>query len=308
MIHFQQLVQTRSAILLSGETGTGKSNLARKIHAASCPHRPFIDVNLASLQENLLESELFGHKRGAFTGAISDKGGFLDQVKEGILFLDEIGELNLGLQKKLLQLLEDKTYSAVGCTIKKKFRGRLIVATHKPLKKLIELGEFRADLYYRLQVFPYHLMSLKEESSQINSLANSLLAYHFHSPQVKISEEVRAFFLSYSWPGNIRELKNCLEFALNFTQDEILLKHLPQWMQEKPLEQIKGERPLSYYQALEQFEANYFRHSMEFYGGKINESARALEISKVTLLSKLKKYHINALSFKAKLREIELAS
>ena len=305
MLKKNDLTKINSTILLTGETGTGKSTLARWI--AQQKNLPLTEVNLASLQENLLESEIFGHKKGAFTGATEDKVGYLGQVKNGILFLDEIGELPLGLQKKFLYLLEEKSYVPVGSTKKIAFHGQIIVATHKNLKQMVERGQFREDLYYRLMVFPFHLEPLKS-SVNVISIANDLLCSHFHQKHLRLSKEVQEKFQTYAWPGNVRELKNCLEYALIFAHHEIEMNHLPEWIMKGEEKSALSEEVVEYSIALEKFEQDYFLRAMEKFQGRINYTSVELKISKATLIQKLKKYQINSLAFRAKKREFELAS
>jgi Nif-specific regulatory protein len=306
MLKKEDLSKINSTILFTGETGTGKSSLARWI--AHQKNVELTEVNLASLQDNLIESEIFGHKRGAFTGAFEDKIGYVGRAKNGILFLDEIGELPLSLQKKFLFLLEEKTYVPVGSTKKISFEGQIILATHKNLKEMVEKQLFREDLYYRLMVFPFKLESLKNLPELILPKAYELLAYHFNQKYIRISEEVQEIFLHYSWPGNIRELKNCLEYALIFADEIIEIEHLPSWILNfEKIVNFDSKLP-DYLAAFEQFERSYFLKAMEQYQGKINHTAIELKISKATLIQKLKKYQINSLNYRAKKREIELAS
>ena len=181
------------------------------------------------------------------------------------------------------------------------------MATHKNLKQMVEKGLFREDLYYRLMVFPFHLQPL-QISSNILSIANDLLSFHFNQKQIRLSMEVQEKFRYYAWPGNVRELKNCLEYALIFAQTEIELKHLPEWIINSEEKRSQSGALLEYSNALEKFEKEYFLRAMEQFQGQINHTAVELKISKATLIQKLKKYQINSLAFRAKKREFELAS
>ncbi|MFZ4713010.1 MAG: sigma 54-interacting transcriptional regulator [Bacteriovoracaceae bacterium] len=306
MLKKEDLKRVTATILITGETGTGKSSLAHWI--ANEKNKNLVEVNLAGLSENLIESELFGHKKGAFTGASEDKKGYLDLVQDGVLFLDEVGELPLQAQKKLLQLLEDKTYYPVGSPQKKHFKGQLIVATHRNLSEMVMQKEFRQDLFFRLQVFHFELKPLRDNPINILKMASELISYHFKRPEISLSQEVKDLFLSYQWPGNFRELKHCLEYALLFSDDFILLEQLPDWVKLENLNHRFIERMPEYAFALEQFERQYLKQAMEFYSGKINQCSMELKISKVTLINKLKKYQINSVHFRAKKRDLELAS
>lgn len=305
-MQLSDLEKIKGTILLTGESGTGKSFLAKKIHQMNSPHLPFIEVNLATLQESLLESELFGHERGSFTGASQSKSGFLDLVGPGILFLDEVAELSLGSQKKLLALLEEKYYFAVGSTVKKRFYGQIIAATNKNLEEMVKNKTFREDLYFRLKVFTYELAPLRVNNNH-DLLVQDLLNNYFKR-KISIDEKSLKALKEYTWPGNVRELKHALEFALAFCDVTLRLEHLPSWI--FPIVKPRAEMTWSknYYHALADFERGYFQERLEESEGKINQAAKFCGLSKVTLLSKLKKYEINNWAIKAKFKELKLAS
>src|SRR6185436_4228178 len=222
----EEVVPTRSTVLLLGETGTGKELFARAIHVRG-PRRsnPFVVVNCAALPPSLIESELFGHTRGAFTGAVTTRQGRFELAHRGTLFLDEIGDLPLDLQTKLLRVLQEGTFERLGSSQAQKVDVRIIAATHRDLRKMIQEGTFREDLYYRLSVFPIRLPALRERRDDIPKLVWHIInkhkrATHHHIRQVpdKVMEELKR----RSWPGNIRELENVIEGAIIHSTDEVL--------------------------------------------------------------------------------------
>lgn len=229
------LAQTDASILITGQTGTGKDMLAEAIHLRSKRSRhPFIKVNCGALPETLLESELFGHVRGAFTGAVKDKPGMFRLAQEGTIFLTEIGDLPLPLQVKLLSVLDDKEFFPVGGSHKVKVDVRIIAATHRSLRELVRRGKFREDLFYRLNVLRMHLPALKDRDGDIR-----LLLDHFsRGISDSLGKKIKGFspksidiLTSYSYPGNVRELRNIVEYAVNMCQGkQIRPDNLPQYM------------------------------------------------------------------------------
>lgn len=215
---------TEVPVLLLGETGTGKERVAELIHAGSKRRDgPMVPVEVPGLQENLFASELFGHERGAFTGANRRHEGLVDATRGGTLFLDEIGDLSLPMQVKLLRLLEANTYRRVGSTEPIHADFRLVAATHRDLLSMVEAGSFRADLYYRLAVFPITLPALRDRGDDVIPLAHSFLA-----GRATMSVEAEAALLRWPWPGNLRELRNAIERAVVLAGGgEILAVHLP---------------------------------------------------------------------------------
>jgi two-component system, NtrC family, response regulator AlgB len=221
---------TQAPVLLLGESGTGKSALARFVHAHSAsPDGPFVTVSCPSLTRELLESELFGHAKGAFTGAIRDSWGKVAAAEAGTLFLDEIGELPLEIQPKLLRLLHDHQYERLGEHKPRSSNARIIAATNKELKEAVRQGGFREDLYYRLDVISVRLPPLRERQADLLALAESFLA--FYSAQLKrepvrFSDEARKRLVAHAWPGNIRELKNAVERAVILSHEPDIDQHL----------------------------------------------------------------------------------
>lgn len=224
-----RVAPAEAAVLLQGESGTGKEVVANAIHQLSRrANQPFVAVDCSGLSETLFESELFGHERGAFTGAMARKIGLVEAATGGTLFIDELGDIPLSIQVKLLRLLETGTYRRVGSTELRKAEVRIVSATHRPLAEMVENGLFRQDLFYRLNVFPIFLPPLRERGEDILLLANALLSRVSFGRSLKISSEAADWFCQYQYPGNVRELRNLLERAcLLCDGDEIRLQHLP---------------------------------------------------------------------------------
>ncbi len=226
-----RVAPTNTTVLLTGETGTGKELTARRIHALS-PRagQAFIAINCAALPEALLESELFGHEKGAFTGAVTTKIGLFELAHGGSLLLDEVGEMPLSLQVKLLRALEERRFRRIGATSEVEVDVRVIAATNRDLKQEVNQNHFRADLYYRLNVFPIHLPALRQRAEDIPLLIGHFLAQHTPAGRVtpRLTDTALSALLAYSWPGNIRELRNVVERAvLLANEDEITLANLP---------------------------------------------------------------------------------
>jgi transcriptional regulator with GAF, ATPase, and Fis domain/pSer/pThr/pTyr-binding forkhead associated (FHA) protein len=269
-----------STVLIRGESGTGKELVARAVHAnGSRPDKPFVAINCAAIPEALMESELFGHEKGAFTGAIGTKKGKLEAAEDGMLFLDEIGEMAPLLQAKLLRVLQQREFERVGGNRLLPFNARVVAATNKNLEQAIKTGEFRQDLYYRLNVVSVALPPLREHREDI-----PLLALHFankHSGKCKrafkgIAAEARSLLMQYSWPGNIRELENAIEHAIVLgLTDEILLEDLPNALLE---EQSSGLGAARYHDTLNQTKKQLVLAALDETNGSYVEAARLLGI------------------------------
>ncbi|MBF0264560.1 MAG: sigma 54-interacting transcriptional regulator [Gammaproteobacteria bacterium] len=222
----EQVAKTETTVLIYGESGTGKEAIARAIHELSLrKERPLIKVNCAAIPESLVESELFGHVKGAFTGAVSDRKGHFELADGGTIFLDEIGELSLDVQTKLLRVLQEQEILPVGSSVVKKVDVRFIAATHRDLKSMIDDNLFRLDLYYRLSVFPIHVPPLRERKGDIDLLAINFLqqlSKKLNKPLVSISEDSLTLLNKYHWPGNIRELQNILERSAILSPGEVI--------------------------------------------------------------------------------------
>ena len=211
----RKIANTRSNVLITGESGTGKEVVARTIHFAGARReRPFVPINCTAMPEGLLESELFGHVKGAFTGAHVDKEGLFEKAQGGTLFLDEIGDMPLALQGKLLRVLQDRAVRPVGSTDSTPVDVRVIAATHQDLEQAITAGRFRHDLYYRLNVIPIEIPPLHERPEDIPVLAEAFLRKHGKSERQRITERAMRKLMQSPWPGNARELENCIERAV----------------------------------------------------------------------------------------------
>ena len=233
------LAQTDSSVLITGETGTGKDILAEAIHHASKRGKhPFIKVNCGALPESLLESELFGHVRGAFTGAHADKHGMFQLAQGGTIFLTEIGDLPLPLQVKLLTVLDDREFFPLGSQKKVKVDVRLITGTHRDLRKLVGEGAFREDLFFRLNVLRVHLPPLRERDGDVRLLIDHFLqmfAANFNKNIKKISPQALQRLTKYHYPGNVRELRNIIEYGVNICRGEVIeIDHLPPYVLDEP--------------------------------------------------------------------------
>jgi transcriptional regulator with GAF, ATPase, and Fis domain len=268
-----------STVLIRGESGTGKELVARAIHAnGRRATKPFVAINCAAIPETLLESELFGHEKGAFTGAAATKKGKFEAVDEGTLLLDEIGEMPPLLQAKLLRVLQQREFERLGSTRLMPFNARVIAATNKDLEHAIKAGEFRQDLFYRLNVVSVALPPLREHREDIPALAlhfASKLAAKSKRGFKGISEEARSLLMQYSWPGNVRELENAIEHAIVLgLTDEILPEDLPEAM----LEERSSEVAALYHNTLHQAKKQMVITAMDDANGNHIEAARLLGI------------------------------
>lgn len=305
----QRMASSNQPVLILGETGTGKSFLAREIHKKSKQNQnKYIHLNIASLNKNLFESELFGHIKGAFTGALTSKKGFCEDVGFGSLFIDEIGELSLEQQSKLLTLIDEKKYFQVGSCIERKFNGRLIFATNRDLKKMVSDGSFREDLYFRLRFFEVELDSLRDKHNLFQIIIDEIntTKIRYNNMRVLFPVTVLNKLFEYSWPGNRRELKNTVEYLFMLDKPRLDVDDVPSWIRSENRNMINKSES-SYHLALESFEKAFFKRILAKHEGKINVTAQVAGISKVTLISKLKKYGINRRLYK-NLNKVELAN
>ncbi len=276
-----------STVLITGETGTGKELVARAIHRASPRSElPFVAINCGSIPEALLESQLFGHVRGAFTGADRDKQGLIEVAGGGTILLDEIGEMPLSLQPKLLRALETREILRVGSTAPIKFMARILAATHRDLVKMLEAGEFRSDLYYRLNVFEIHTAPLRERPQDIRDTAIHLLqriCKRMNRPVPILNPEALQILEQYAWPGNVRELSNILERAAIMAENSrIGVTEIPGLVATPALAVADDLRI-----ATRQLELAHIRRVIEKYAGDKRAAAEALGISLSSLYRKL---------------------
>lgn len=287
----QKVAITDTAVLLTGETGTGKEVFAQAIHhSSSRVNRGFTVINCSAFSKDLLESELFGHKAGAFTGATKDKKGLVEEANGGTLFLDEVGEMSLDLQPKLLRLLENGTYMRVGDTKEQKADIRLIAATNRNLKQEVELGHFRDDLYYRIAVFNIELPSLRERKEDIPSLIEYFLRIYATKASkaiTTISKEALDVLKNHEWKGNIRELKNVIERAVILEDSDTLsIKSLPIDLQHPAI----GRAVSPYHLAA--VEKLHIQKMLAHTNGNKSEAARLMNIGLATLYRKIDEYEL----------------
>jgi len=286
----RQVAPTDTTVLLRGETGTGKEVMARAIHFMSeRSDRTFVVANCAAIPRELMESEMFGHVKGAFTGAINDHTGFFESAGRGTLLLDEIGDLDMALQAKILRALEEGAFKKVGSNTVLYNRARVIASTHQPLEELIEKGEFRRDLFYRINVFPIHLPPLRERKGDILKLTHHFIQLYTRKlgrRDIELDKSAEGELRKHSWPGNVRELKNCMERVVltvtgsRITADDVapLLNHRLSHSASTPVRPLKDLERMAIEAALAKFKGNR------------TKAAKALGIGRRTLQNKLKLY------------------
>lgn len=296
-----QVAQTPASVLLDGETGTGKELVAQTIHQEASPEEPFVAINCAAIVENLLESELFGHEKGAFTGAMSRKIGKLEVAGKGTVFLDEIAELSLDLQAKFLRVLQEREFQRVGGVKTLSLDARIIAATNRDLEQMVEEGSFREDLFFRLKVFVIRIPPLRERPEDVVPLAEYFIHRLNQEMQKKVSRIPNAHLealKAYDWPGNVRELQNVLRRAMILTTGEIL-EFDENWIRRKdaPRAAVPGEGakpaiegPLL---SLEEIEKAHIEKVLLHTRGNYGEACRILGISRPTLRRKIGDYRLN---------------
>ncbi len=304
-----QVARSTATILISGESGTGKELAARAVHYHSDrKDKPFITVNCTAMPEQIIESELFGHVKGSFTGAWKNKRGIIEEADSGTLFLDEIGDLNMAMQAKLLRLLQEGEYKPVGGLTTKQADIRFVVATNQDLKKLIEVKQFREDLYYRLNVINLHLPSLRDRKEDIPVLAHHFLE-KFNSLNNKkistINPEAISALMYKSWPGNIRELENCIERGVIFCQSDTI--KIPDILPQEPVAHTSpffdhNIYTLPFKEAKEvitkAFHNKYINRILQQNHGNISRAAEQAELQRQYLHRLIKEENINTEIFK----------
>ncbi len=293
-----QIARTESTVFVYGESGTGKELIAKAIHLSSDrKDKSFIAINCAALPETLLESKLFGHERGAFTGAVRSTKGLFTQAHEGTIFLDEIGDMSLSTQAKLLRVLQERQFYPLGSEKLVEVDVRMIVATNKDLEDLVKQGLFREDLFYRIHVIPLFLPPLRERKEDI-----PLLVEHFlkrFSQQMKkevkgVTPAAMQKLMLYDWPGNVRELENTIEYGVVMTQQDLINEELI--LQPKG---VSSPGPLkSLKEARDDYEKSYLIHLLEICGGNISKAAKLAGKYRADLYDLLKKHNLNIADFK----------
>ncbi len=297
---------TSSTILITGETGTGTELVARAIHHNS-PRRAqrFVAINCSAIPETLLEAELFGHVRGAFTGAIANRSGRLEQANRGTLFLDEVGTMSTALQMKLLRVLQEREFERVGDAHPVRVDVRVIAATNSDLTKMVTEGRFREDLYYRLNVIPLHLPSLRERKEDIPLLVQHFLQKYAMSGTapvalsraLTVSQQAMRKLMAYGWPGNVRQLENALEraVALSGGRSQIEVPDLPAEVQKADEPSVAQDMALpaggiDFAEFMRKIERDLIGQSLERTGGNKGQAARLLNLKRTTLVEKLKRF------------------
>jgi Nif-specific regulatory protein len=296
----RQVAPSRATVLLRGESGTGKELLADAIHIGSPrADKPLIKLNCAALPSELVESELFGHQKGAFTGAVQTKRGLFELAHNGTLFLDEIGELSLDAQAKVLRAIQEKEIQRVGGEQTLSVDVRLICATHQPLEELLTKGRFREDLFYRINVFPVFIPALRERREDILPLCEHFLqafAKEYGKSIKRISTPAIELLSMYHWPGNVRELSNCVERAVLVCEEEVIRTyHLPPTLQ--TADSSATGINLSFGEAVAKFEQELLVDSLKKTRGNMLQSARDLRVSYRIINYKVKKYNIDVKRF-----------
>lgn len=303
----RKLSYVDTTVLIRGENGTGKELVAKAIHFNSPrKHGEFIAINCAAIPEDLMESEMFGHEKGAFTGAVERKIGKFQLANKGTLFLDEIGELKPDMQAKLLRVVQERVFMPVGSTREVRTNARIVAATNQNLEKMIEEGSFREDLFYRLNVMPIFLPPLRERIEDLEALMNIFMKKYserHHTGTFQIDVEALKILKQYRWPGNIRELENFVERTLVVHNTHVLtLEEIPDNIKNDALNNVSIPMPSDYSGPLdfEQFkevtERDFIINALKANNGKINKTVAQANIPKNTLLRKIKKYNIDVKS------------
>jgi len=310
----EQVANTGASVLIMGESGTGKEVIARNIHAHSDRrNKPFVPINCGAIPSELLESELFGHEKGAFTGAISARKGRFELAEGGVIFLDEIGDMPLAMQVKLLRVLQERTYEKIGSNRSNKTDVRVIAATHRPLEKMIREGSFREDLYYRLNVFPIEVPPLRERREDVPLLIDELIQRIEREKRgsVRLTLQAKQMLARYDWPGNVRELANLIErLAILHPHDVVDVRDLPvKYLTEEACQCLAEEtvappQPpvamppslpgggIDLKQYLADIEIAMIEQALNETGNVVARAANLLNMRRTTLVEKMRKYAI----------------
>lgn len=294
----ERVAPTEANVLIQGESGTGKTKIAHMIHKLSeRKNGPFIPVNCASIPEQLLESELFGYEKGAFTGAVASRKGKFESSDGGTIFLDEIGEISQSFQAKLLQITQDKTFMRVGSNVLRKADTRIICATNQDLKKLVEAGQFREDLYYRLNIVDIYIPSLRERKEDIPVLVEKFLERYRkkYERNFQVNKELLNQLMQYNWPGNVRELENAIERAVVLCRGELLTiedfpKEIRDFVNDDQIVAVEETDKMTLPEVLSSIEKKYILKALDESLGQPSKAAKKLGISRQSLLYKMKKY------------------
>ena len=303
--YVKKISDTSATVMILGESGVGKELVAKKIHySSSRKNRPFVKLNCAALPESIIESELFGHEKGAFTGAVAARQGRFELAQGGTIFLDEIGEISLNTQAKLLRVLQEREFERVGGTETIKCDVRVITATNKNLEEGIQNGTFREDLYYRINIIPVTVPPLRERKSDIPLLVNHFIDKFnkLNSKSVRrISTPAIDMLFSYHWPGNIRELENCIEHAVILSEDEVIHGyHLPPTLQMRMPDSISSSEKGSLQQQLDSLEYELLVESLKTASGNLTDAARELGLTNRMIGLRASKYGLDFKKFRKK--------
>ena len=294
-----RIARTESTIYIYGDSGTGKELVAKAVHFISERRdKAFVDINCAAIPESLLESELFGHEKGAFTGAVRTRGGLFTQANGGTIFLDEIGDMPLSIQAKLLRVLQERRFYPVGGKEPIEVDVRLIVATNKDLEEEVKKGRFREDLFYRIHVIPIRLPSLNDRKEDIPPLVDHFLKIFTKDMNKKIkglTPQAMQILMMKDWPGNVRQLQNTIEYAVAMAQEDYITEDLLQHQKEIPPGEL---RPLK--EAKANFEKSYIIHLLETTQGNVSQAAKMAGKYRADFYNLLKKYNLKPIDFKKK--------
>lgn len=297
----EKIAKSRITVLLLGESGVGKELVANAIHYHSaCANGPLVKFNCAALPENIIESELFGHEKGAFTGADSLRKGRFEMAHEGSIFLDEVGEFSLSMQAKLLRVLQEKTFERVGGNVPIQVNIRIIAATNRDLEAMVREGTFREDLYYRLNVFPITIPPLRKRGSDIITLCDYFVlkfAQENNKQVIRVSTPALQMLMSYSWPGNVRELENVIERAVILCEDEVIHGYnLPPSLQDATISHTSERTGLE--SKIEAVEYEYIIEALKKTQGNMTNAAEELGMTRRMLGLRLKKYDVDYRKFR----------